>query len=315
MRTSINKIVACTAIITLCCLSCKANTNSSQQPSASQAPTTKVKTPRKAAPKTTRQPQQEVFNSPQVSVVTVPSKKMAREINNLIVVPKQYVSDDNKLYPVVYLLNGYSDNHMAWMNHINLAELATKYGIIIVCPDGQDSWYFDSPVDPSFQFDTFITQELRNYVENNYRTINDAQHRAITGLSMGGHGALWLAWRNPDIYGCCGSMSGAVDITTLKDRFKIDKRLGKYASHEQSWHEHSVINLAPTLENKQHIIIDDGTQDFLIKENRALHAALDKHGIKHNYSERPGRHSWDYWVVSLKQHLDFFAKYFNNPNN
>ena len=61
---------------------------------------------------------------------------------------------------------------------------------------------------------------------------------------------------------------------------------------------------------EQNIIIDDGTQDFLIKENRALHAALDKHGIKHSYSERPGRHSWDYWVKSLTMHLDFFAKHF-----
>ena len=70
------------------------------------------------------------------------------------------------------------------------------------------------------------------------------------------------------------------------------------------------MSLVPDLKNGQNIIIDDGAQDFLIKENRALHAALDKKGIKHHYSERPGKHAWNYWVASLKQHLDYFSKCF-----
>lgn len=311
MKHLSKKIVACLAIIAMCCFGCKANTSSSEVSSSSQASVPKVKITKKATAKTAKQPEQAAITNPQINVVVVSSDKMKRDITNLVIVPKQYLDSDKEQYPVVYLLHGYDDNYMAWQNHINLAELASKYGMIFVCPDGQDGWYFDSPIDPSFQFETFITQELRNYVEQNYRTINDAQHRAITGLSMGGHGALWLGWRHPDLYGSCGSMSGAVDIMTLKDRFKIDKRLGKYAANTQSWRDHSVINLVPTLKNgEQNIIIDDGTQDFLIKENRALHAALDKHGIKHSYSERPGRHSWDYWVKSLTMHLDFFAKHF-----
>ena len=174
----------------------------------------------------------------------------------------------------------------------------------------KNAWYFDSPVDSKSQYETFVTQELREYVEANFPTINDPAHRAITGLSMGGHGALWLGWRHPEIYGSCGSMSGAVDIMTLKDRFDLDKCLGKYAQNAESWKSHSVMSLVPDLKNGQNIIIDDGAQDFLIKENRALHAALDKKGIKHQYSERPGKHAWNYWVTSLKQHLDYFSKCF-----
>ena len=248
-----------------------------------------------------------------VDTIEVMSVKMGRTIKNTVVLPAQYTEKKNpiRFFPVVYLLHGAQGSYRDWPKKADLRSLASQYGVIIVCPDGQDSWYFDSPIDPKFQFETYVVYELRNYIETHYRTLNHSKYRAITGLSMGGHGALWLAWRHPDLYGSCGSMSGAVDIMTLKDRFKIDKRLGKYAANTQSWRDHSVINLVPSLKNgEQNIIIDDGTQDFLIKENRALHAALDKQGIKHNYSERPGRHSWDYWVKSLTMHLDFFAKHF-----
>lgn len=297
------KLLAFIAFFAISCISCKAS-NSSSQTSEPKVKTTK-KTTKTTSNQTDAQPA--TNKSPQLQVIEVKSEKMGRNITNLVVIPEQYLKDSTTNFPVVYLLHGFSDNYMAWQNHVDLTKYANKYGIIIVCPDAQDSWYFDSPIDPTFQFETFITQELRNYIESKYRTVNDRKHRAITGLSMGGHGALWLGWRHSDIYGSCGSMSGAVDITTLKDRFKIDKRLGKYAANEASWKSHSVINLVPTLKNDQFIIIDDGTSDFLIKENRALHAALQQHKINHDYSERPGRHSWDYWLVSLEKHLQFFS--------
>jgi len=304
MKYNAIKFLACLIITLVTCLSCIANDNSSQTSTPNVKTTQKVN--KKTAPEKEQATKQDIKSNSQLHVVTINSAKMGRDITNLVVTPSSYESDTIENFPVVYLLHGFSDNYMAWQNHVDLTKYADKYNIIIVCPDAQDSWYFDSPIDPTFQFETFITQELRSYVESNFRTVNDARYRAITGLSMGGHGALWLAWRHPDIYSMCGSMSGAVDITTLKDRFKIDKRLGKYAVNEVSWKNHSVINLVPTLKNNQFIIIDDGTSDFLIKENRALHAALQQHNIRHEYSERPGRHSWDYWLKSLEIHLKAF---------
>ena len=302
MRHITFKLLACITLFALSCISCKASDNSSQ----SAEP--KIKTTQKATNNTSQATNTVADKNPQLQVIEVKSEKMGRSISNLVVLPESYLKDSADHCPVIYLLHGFGDTYMAWQNHVDLTKYANQYNFILVCPDAQDSWYFDSPIDPSFQFETYITQELRNYIENNYRTVNDRKYRAITGLSMGGHGALWLAWRHPDLYGLCGSMSGAVDILTLKDRFKIDKRLGKYAANEASWKNHSVINLVPTLKNEQFIIIDDGTSDFLIKENRALHASLQQHNIKHEYSERPGRHSWDYWMKSLEIHL----KAFNN---
>ncbi len=294
------KILVCIALFAFLSIGCKAEN------SGSLGLESKVKTTKKAPKPTATQPK--TLNSQQLQVIEVKSDKMGRNISNLVVLPEAYFEDSTSSFSVIYLLHGYSDDYMAWQNHVDLTKHANKYGFIFVCPDGQDSWYFDSPIDPTFQFETYITQELRNYIESNYRTINDRKHRAITGLSMGGHGALWLAWRHPDIYGMCGSMSGGVDITTIKDRYKIDKRLGKYAANDAVWKSYSVINLVPTLkpENDQFIIIDDGTSDIFIKDNRALHAALKERKIKHDYRERPGRHSWDYWVKSLEQHLISF---------
>lgn len=262
-----------------------------------------------AAPQTIEQMEEQ----PQAEVVAIKSAKMGRDINATIVVPEQYFDPDlqEEQFPVVYLLHGADGSYRDWPNKADLDDLASEYGVLIVCPDGQDSWYFDSPIDPKMQFETFITQELVDYVDSHYRTIPDRKFRAITGLSMGGHGALWCAWRHPDVYGSCGAMSGGVDISQFPDRWNIQKRLGAYAENKQRWADHSVINLVPTLKNDQQaIIIDDGAEDFFYKVNCELHDALLKHKINHDFTIRPGNHSWTYWVNSLDYHMLFFAKQF-----
>ena len=249
-----------------------------------------------------------------VDTIEVMSHKMGRSIKNTVVLPAQYSQKEYryKAFPVIYLLHGAWGSYRDWPRKADLRSLASQYSVIFVCPDGQDSWYFDSPIDPTFQFETYITQELRSYVESQYRTLNHPKYRAITGLSMGGHGALWLAWRHPDIYGSCGSMSGGVDIYNFPNKWKINERLGDYESNKEVWRKHSVSNLVPSLVPGQNIIIDDGNKDIFINENNALHQALDKQGIPHDYTVRPGAHNWNYWVNSLDYHVLFFHKAFNS---
>ncbi len=248
-----------------------------------------------------------------VDTIDVMSAKMGRTIRNTVVLPAQYSQKKNptRYFPVVYLLHGAWGSYRDWPQKADLRSLASQYAVIIVCPDGQDSWYFDSPIDPNFQFETYVVHELRTYIESHYRTLNQSKYRAITGLSMGGHGALWLAWRHPEIYGSCGSMSGGVDIYNFPNKWKINERLGEYESNKDVWLQHSVMNLVQTLEPGQNIIIDDGNKDIFIKENNALHEALDKKGIPHDYIVRPGNHSWSYWVNSLDYQMLFFYKAFN----
>ena len=248
-----------------------------------------------------------------VDTIEVMSVKMRRTIKNTVVLPAQYTEKKNpiRFFPVVYLLHGAQGSYRDWPKKADLRSLASQYGVIIVCPDGQDSWYFDSPIDPKFQFETYVVYELRNYIETHYRTLNHSKYRAITGLSMGGHGALWLAWRHPDIYGSCGSMEGGVDIYNFPNRWKVNERLGEFESNKEVWREHSVMSLVPTLEPGQNIVIDAGKNDIFIEANNALHEALDKQSIPHDYTVRPGKHSWSFWVNALDYQMLFFFKAFN----
>ena len=93
----------------------------------------------------------------QVSVVNVYSQAMQKEIANTVVLPENYSKE--KTYPVVYLLHGYSGKHGDWANHIKktLPQEVSRYDLIIVCPDGNNSWYWDSPVDPTMRYDTYVT--------------------------------------------------------------------------------------------------------------------------------------------------------------
>lgn len=249
--------------------------------------------------------------------IEVMSQAMGRTIKNVVVKPASLFSsdDDSMRFPVLYLLHGATGCYSDWSNRADLHLLADRYDVIIVCPDGQDSWYFDSPVDPKMQFETYVSKELVEYIDSHYPTLANRYMRAITGLSMGGHGALFLAFRHPDVFWSCGSMSGNMDITQFPNGWHIKDRLGEYDSNKQRWSDHAVCNLldqvkASTLEPAQNIIIDDGLNDIFIKNNISMHEQMVEKGIDHDFTVRPGRHSWDYWVNSLDYHMMFFDKAF-----
>lgn len=251
----------------------------------------------------------------QVDTITVKSEKMGRDIKNVVILPAGYNSPDlqEEQYAVLYLLHGYSGTYCDWIKKKpELQDLATEHSVIIVCPDGQDSWYLDSPIDPQMQYETYMTKELIEFIDNHYRTIADPKFRAITGLSMGGHGAMSLALKHPEVYWQCGSMSGGLDITPFPKSWKIKLRLGEYESNKELWKEHSVQGIVEKLESTdQRIIIDCGIDDFFYKVNTTMHNTLLEKKIAHDFISRPGRHTWDFWCNSIDYQLLFFSKGFN----
>src|SRR5690606_34336403 len=144
-----------------------------------------------------------------------------------------------------------------------------QYQFIIVCPDGGfGSWYWDSPVDPSFQYETFVSGELVDFIDANYKTKPTRSGRAISGLSMGGHGALYLAMRHLDVYGAAGSTAGGVDIRPFPLNWDMAKRLGNYADYPERWEKHTVINqLYRLTADDLALVIDCGTSDFFYRVN------------------------------------------------
>lgn len=247
--------------------------------------------------------------------VVIVSNSMHKSINCVVIKPDAYkYTKLNQHFPVVYLLHGYSGKYSDWIIKMpeGLKALADENKVIIVCPDGGfSSWYFDSPVDSAFRYETYVATEVVNYIDKNYRTIADKAHRAITGLSMGGHGGLFLALRHPDIFGAAGSMSGGVDLSESRNRFDIMKRIGDTTINAQNWHDYSVVNLIENYANTPvKIIIDCGINDIFIKGNRLLNKKMLELKIPHEYIERPGEHNWEYWKNAVGYQLYFFRKYF-----
>lgn len=215
--------------------------------------------------------------------------------------------------PVVYLLHGAYANEYKWLEvKPTLPAIADEMQMIFVTPYVLNSWYFDSPVNKEFMYETFITKELIPWIDNHFPTLADRNHRAVTGLSMGGHGALFLSSRHIDLFGAAASMSGGVDIRLFPLNWNIPDMLGEMASNRQSWDEHSVMECVKNLKNGDvAITFDCGESDFFIEVNRALHARLLSLGIDHDFTTRPGGHTDQYWSNSLDYQLLFFKKYFN----
>ena len=133
------------------------------------------------------------------------------------------------------------------------------------------------------------------------------------GNSMGGHGALFLALRHPDVFGAAASISGGVDLDICKKQFDISKRLGDTITNAKNWHDLTVINLIEKYTNTRvKISIDCGIRDIFIEVNRHLHQKMLQLKIPHEYTERPGEHSWDYWRNSAPYQLLFFRKFFDS---
>lgn len=216
-------------------------------------------------------------------------------------------------YPTVYILNGYSGDNRSWsIIRPDLGELADSYGMVFVLPSGMDSWYWDSPLPGGMQMESFFTDVLVPYIDSNYPTDRRAENRAITGLSMGGHGGLWLGIRHPDIWKNCGSTSGGVNIIPFPNNWKMKNSLGTYEEKPEVWKAHTVINLVPTMKpGTNNIIFDCGSEDFFAGVNADLHQALLDAKIPHDYISRPGIHNNPYWANALPYQLMFFQSKFS----
>jgi S-formylglutathione hydrolase FrmB len=249
----------------------------------------------------------------EVDTIAIPSKANGIEVKTIVMLPDKALGENGVNCPVLYLLHGYAGDETDWLTKkTNLPEIADEKGIIIVCPDGKNSWYLDSPLKKDSQYETFISFELVDYVDSVYHTIPDRHHRAITGLSMGGHGALYNAFKHKEVFGAVGSMSGAIDIRAGGKNYGLIYLLKNAADGKTDWGECSVIAQVKNLKNNELAIsIDCGFNDFCFFYNEALHKALIEKKIDHDYTIRPGVHSWDYWTNSIDYHVLFFCNYFS----
>ena len=232
------------------------------------------------------------------------SKNLPKPDTTWVFTPKNY-KKTNKL-PVIYLLHGYSGNYKQWHSIMNAQKYADDYGFIIVCPDGLfNSWYINSPAKPNSQFETFFFEELYPSIKSKYKI--DEQNVFITGLSMGGHGALSLFIKQPNLFNAAGSTSGVVSLNDGFGKYALADLLGNPPKEDEIRKKYSVIDQIDQLKGSlKPIIFDCGAADVFYKANNLLKEKCDALKLNATYIAQPGAHNRTYWAKSIAQQFAFF---------
>src|SRR5258708_1177026 len=151
------------------------------------------------------------------------SPSLQRNMRYRVLLPRAYEND--RRFPVLYLLQGLYGDYLNWDTRTNLENYARDLHLLIVMPDADDSWYTDSATVPQDKFEDYIVKDLISEIDDKYRTIHERPGRAIAGLSMGGYGALKLGIKYPELFAFAGSLSGALNapqnLDTLRPEFRV----------------------------------------------------------------------------------------------
>jgi S-formylglutathione hydrolase FrmB len=213
------------------------------------------------------------------------------------------------------MLHGWDANYKQLNKIAGLQQYANDYQFVIVCPDGlTDSWYLNSPEVKNSQFESFFIKELYPKILANY-SIN-ASKIFITGLSMGGHGALTLFFKYPDLFLSAGATSAVVDMRVCINERGFDKKFGikklfgeNNPNLESLYFNFSAISLVKNMVGKKKtFIFDCGTEDFFFKSNQNFYQVCKKLNISVNYSSSEGKHDSKYWQKNIRLHMNVFKE-------
>ena len=232
-----------------------------------------------------------------------------------------------KRYPVLYFLHGLGDNEQTLFNSGGwtlLEDLRNQHKMgdfMIVAPEGKRSFYIDS-ADGSVRYNEFFLQEFLPQIESKYRIKPGRAGRAISGISMGGYGALRFAFAHPELFSAVSAQSAAL-ITespqTLDSASRTGAPLGGVLAavfgkpiDARHWNDNSPFVLAKRNASglrKLAIYFNCGQDDNygFEKGAAALHDTLQKDGVKHEYHPYPGDHSFTYFLSHFAEVMEFHS--------
>ncbi len=245
-----------------------------------------------------------------VEKVATPALPGTNEV--LVVVPPSYESSPARRYPVLYFLHdGYGDGRTLARRGVAEDALARMRDgrlpeFLIVAPDGPGSWFSDTH-DGSRRFEQYLAFDLPRTIEARYRVVPGKQARAITGISMGGYGAVKTALKHPDLYGSVSALSGAIipfDWDELARynvvaRFTLKRVFGRSRDDNSldandAWHILWALCFDPP---PFEVELRAGTGDVYGLDGVAAQYAmvLNDRGVPTTVVLEPGGHDWSYW--------------------
>lgn len=254
---------------------------------------------------------------------TLESRLLDREWAYSIYLPPDYETS-SRAYPVVYLLHGAGGGHTDWLRRGGASITADSlFGAgrispaILVMPDGRGfSGWMDSDLADGFgPVESALIEELVPHIDENYRTIPTRRGRVIAGLSMGGFGALRLAFRHPDLFAATAGLSSAWLIPGLPagllERVGLVTRIfGE--NYRQRWEEEVpsvyVESLPADGPNRLHVYLmtGDDDRDHIVSGTTELYLELREAGVPTELRITDGAHEWPVWDKGLIETLLFF---------
>ncbi|MEJ7646584.1 MAG: alpha/beta hydrolase-fold protein [Chryseolinea sp.] len=264
--------------------------------------------------------------------LSVKSAVLGKDVKYSIYLPADY-ERSNRIYPVLYLLHGYSDDHTGWTQfgeaHLIADKVIGEGGaapMIIVMPDAGVSWYINNH-NGTVKWEDFFIKEFIPHVDATYRTRPSKNYRAIAGLSMGGYGTMIMATKHAELFSAAAPLSAGIFTNdeivdgedemwkvVLGDLYGGKELVGKKRLTEH-YSKNSILSLVSsgnieTLKSVRYYI-DCGDKDFLIKGNMALHSLMIDKKIDHEFRVREGSHNWTYWRTSLPEVMKFVSTSFH----
>lgn len=242
--------------------------------------------------------------------ITVKSNALRRRADITLYVPTQTRVDPP--LDMVILLHGVYGSHWAWTltggvhkTASRLIEQGKMRPMVLVMPSdglyGDGSGYLKHQTE---DYEKWITEDVITVVKEQVTSVNEKSKIFITGLSMGGYGALRLGAKYPDVFKSFSGLSSITEFSQMalflegKDSTELSKRV---ISKE------SVLEcMLANKERLPYFKFDCGTEDLLIEFNRKLHSDLKENNIQHSYTEYPGIHQWEYWKKHIEESLLFF---------
>jgi putative tributyrin esterase len=265
------------------------------QPAVSQTPTAHIKP-----------------LSPRVQEQVFHSKSLNRDMHYLIVLPVGYEQSQQR-YPVLYLLHGWAGDYKNWVTLTNLVQYSSRYAMIIVTPDAQNSWYVNSATVPQDRFEDYMIQDLIPAIDTRWRTISSPNRRSIAGLSMGGYGAVLFGLKHSDLFAVVGSDSGAFEAPSGVEqvmpvlRESTDRAFGPGASLTRNDNNLHLLLAKTDRIKTPYFFVECGAQDPFLPSNRNIVQEISSAKIAYEYHEYPGAHDWEFWDHSLPMMLEVIA--------
>jgi S-formylglutathione hydrolase FrmB len=265
-----------------------------------------------------------------VDCASLDSRILHRAVRYCVMVPPSYTEDGNKKYPALYFLHGLGENEQTLLRSGGwdlIQDLRQQHKIgdfLVVAPEGRGSFFINS-AEGHNRYSDFFLSELIPYIEAHYRVIHDRKMRGVTGLSMGGYGALRFAFAHPELFASASAQSPALITESpqqmnadLRDAGPLAKLLGGVFGNPINvahWRENSPFDLARRNRAQlrtQAIYFNCGAQDeYGFAEGATkLHKQLQAEGIPHEFHLYPGGHSADYFLSHLGETIEFHSRAF-----